>query len=86
MAELEIIMNIRKSLLVISVCAAAVLACSDANAARSPAQQRLYEKAFRVCSGPEYPYGSHPFINYARGWFRCVEPELFSKHGHKGKQ
>ena len=85
MAELEIIMSIRKSFLVISLCAAAVLACGDANAARSPAQQRLYEKAVRACSGPEYPSGSYPFINYAHGWFRCVEPELYGKHGRKGK-
>jgi hypothetical protein len=83
LAALEYAMNIRKTFLVIAACAAAALAVNDAKAARPAAQQRLYEKAVKVCSAPEYPYGTRPYINYAGGWFRCVEPELVGKHDHK---
>jgi hypothetical protein len=43
-------------------------------AERSAADQALYEKAVEACSGPNYPNGARPYINYAGGWFRCVEP------------
>lgn len=43
-------------------------------AARSAADQALYEKAVATCNGPQYPSGARPYINYAGGWFRCVEP------------
>lgn len=43
-------------------------------AARSAADQALYERAVAACNGPNYPSGARPFINYAGGWFRCVEP------------
>lgn len=43
-------------------------------AQRSDADQALYEKAVAACNGPQYPSGARPYINYAGGWFRCVEP------------
>ncbi len=43
-------------------------------AERSAADQALYEKAVAACNGPNYPSGARPHINYAGGWFRCVEP------------
>lgn len=46
----------------------------SALAARSAADQALYDKAVAACNGPNYPSGAHPYINYAGGWFRCVEP------------
>lgn len=42
---------------------------------RSAADQALYEKAVKACSGPRWPDGARPYINYAGGWFRCVEPK-----------
>ena len=41
---------------------------------RSPQDQALYEKAVKDCNGPHYPSGATPYINYAGGWYRCVEP------------
>jgi hypothetical protein len=41
---------------------------------RSAKDQALYEKARKDCNGPHYPSGARPFINYAGGWYRCVEP------------
>lgn len=40
---------------------------------RSAKDQALYEKAWKDCNGPHYPGGATPFINYAGGWYRCVE-------------
>jgi hypothetical protein len=68
-------MSIRKLLLFSFVCALIVPVSNAAQAARSAADQRLYEKARKACSGPQYAYGARPHINYAGGWFRCVEPE-----------
>ena len=42
---------------------------------RSAADQKLYEKAWAICSSSSYPSDTHPHINYSGGWFRCVEPE-----------
>ncbi|WP_395684760.1 hypothetical protein [Aestuariivirga sp.] len=41
---------------------------------RSPADQALYEKALQDCNSPKWPNGARPLINYAGGWYRCVEP------------
>lgn len=41
---------------------------------RSPKDQALYEKAMADCNGPNWPNGARAFINYAGGWYRCVEP------------
>ena len=68
-------MSIRKMLLFFFVCALIVPASSGARAAKSAADQRLYEKARKACSGSQYPNGARPHINYAGGWFRCVEPK-----------
>jgi hypothetical protein len=67
-------MSVRKLLLFFSACALMVPASSATLGARSAADQRLYEKARKVCSGPQYPSGARPHINYAGGWFRCVRP------------
>jgi hypothetical protein len=67
-------MIIRKSLLFFFVCALVLPVSIAAQAKRSAADQRLYEKARKACSGPQYPDGAHPYINYAGGWFRCVTP------------
>lgn len=64
-------MNMLKFALAVSLVAASA---SVAMAARSAADQALYEKAVAACNGPNYPSGAHPYINYAGGWFRCVEP------------
>lgn len=40
----------------------------------SAADQTLHDRAVAACSGPNYPSGARPYINYAGGWFRCVEP------------
>lgn len=56
---------------------AAILVVASAGMAlaeRSAADQALYEKAVAACNGPQYPSGARPYINYAGGWFRCVEP------------
>jgi hypothetical protein len=68
-------MSIHKSLLLFFACALIAPVSSTAIAKRSAADQRLFEKARKVCSGPEYPSGTRAHINYAKGWFRCVEPE-----------
>jgi hypothetical protein len=47
---------------------------SGALAERSAADQALYQRAVAACNGPKYPSGARPYINYAGGWFRCVEP------------
>jgi hypothetical protein len=67
-------MIIRKLLLFLFVCALTLPVSNAAQAKRSAADQRLYEKARKACSGPEYPYGARPHIHYAGGWFRCIEP------------
>ena len=55
--------------------AAATTPIDFASAAqRSPQDQALYEKAKADCNGPQWPNGARPFINYAGGWYRCVEP------------
>jgi hypothetical protein len=69
-------MIIRKSLFLFLACALMLPASSSALAKRSAADQRLYEKARKACSGPEYPDGARPHINYAGGWFRCIEPKI----------
>ena len=75
-------MSIRKFLLFFFACALMVQGSSAAQAARSAADKRLYEKARKACSGPEYPNGTRPHINYAGGWFRCVEPKMI----HEGRR
>jgi hypothetical protein len=72
-------MSIRKLLLFFFVCALIVPVSSVAQAKRSAADQRLYEKAHKACSGPQYPNGARPHINYAGGWFRCVEPKIHER-------
>jgi hypothetical protein len=67
-------MSVRKLLLFFFACALMVPVSSATHGAKSAADQRLYEKARKACSGPQYPSGAHPFINYAGGWFRCVGP------------
>ena len=52
---------------------AALTGLADA-AQRSAKDQALFEKARAACSGPQWPSGARPFINYAGGWFRCDEP------------
>jgi hypothetical protein len=64
-------MSNRKLLLFFFVCALTLPVSIAAEAKRSAADQRLYEKA---CSGPEYPDDTRPHINYAGGWYRCIEP------------
>ena len=72
-------MSIRKLLLLFFACTLMVPVSSAAQAKRSAADQRLYEKARKACSGPEYPDGTRPHINYAGGWFRCVEPKSYRR-------
>lgn len=60
---------------ILAIALAACLSVSGADAKqRSAKDQALYEKARKECSGPHYPSGARPYINYAGGWFRCVEP------------
>lgn len=63
-------MNTGRYLLAFSL----LVASTGVTLARSAADQALYEKAVAACNGPQYPSGAHPYINYAGGWFRCVEP------------
>jgi hypothetical protein len=67
-------MSARKLLFFCLACALMVPVSSATQAKRSAADQQLYEKARKACSGPRYPSGARPFINYAGGWFRCVGP------------
>jgi len=69
-------MSIRKALLFFFACALIVPVSGAAQAKRSAADQRLYEKARKACNGPEYPRGARIEINYAGKWFRCVEPKI----------
>ena len=80
----ELIMSVRKLLLVFSACALMVPVSIAAQAGKSAANQRLYEKAHKVCSGPEYSNGTYPYINYTHGWFRCVEPKLKGRRNKHG--
>ena len=65
-------MSVRKLLILTFTCALMVPVSSAAQAERSAADQRLYEKARKACSGPRYPNGANLHINYAGGWFRCA--------------
>ena len=65
-------MSMHKLTLFFFVCALLVPMSIAAEAARSAADQQLYEKARKTCSGPRYPNGANLHINYAGGWFRCV--------------
>ena len=69
-------MSIHKLLLLFFVCTLMMQVSNAAQAARSAADQRLYEKARKACNGPEYPNGARPHIHYAGGWFRCIEPKF----------
>jgi hypothetical protein len=69
-------MSVRKLLLSFLACALMVPVSSAAEAKSSAADQRLYEKARKACSGPEYPDGTRRHINYGGGWFRCIEPKI----------
>ena len=68
-------MSARNLLILTFTCALTISVNSAAQAARSAADQRLYEEARKACSGPKYPNGARPHINYAGGWFRCVRPK-----------
>lgn len=68
-------MSVRKLLILTFACALTMSVSSAAQAARSAADQQLYEKARKACSGPQYPNGARPHINYAGGWFRCVRTQ-----------
>jgi hypothetical protein len=68
-------MSIRKLLLIFFACALVVPVSSAAQAKRSATDQRLYEKARKACNGPQYSGGARPDINYAGGWFKCIEPK-----------
>jgi hypothetical protein len=74
-------MNTRKLLLFFFVCALMLPVSIAAQAKRSAADQRLYEKAHKACSGPQYFNGARPHINYAGKWFRCVEPKIHENEG-----
>ena len=65
-------MSVRKLLLFFFACALTMSVSSAAQAKRSAADQQLYEKARKACSGPRYPNGANLHINYAGGWFRCA--------------
>lgn len=43
-------------------------------APKSAADQALYQRAVKDCSSPKWSNGARPYINYAGGWYRCVEP------------
>ena len=77
-------MSVRKLLLFFFACALMVPVSSAGQAAKSAADKRLYEKARKACSA-QYPYASRPHINYAGGWFRCVEPR-WKKHDRRRKK
>ena len=53
-------MSIRKLLLFFFACALTVSVSSAAEAKRSAADQQLYEKARKACSGPRYPNCANP--------------------------
>ena len=40
----------------------------------SAADQELRARAIAECSSPTNANPGTPYINYAGGWFRCVEP------------
>ena len=61
----------RNTLLLLLGCALVMPLAGSASAARSAADQRLYEKARKTCSGPQYTNGAVLVINYKGGWFRC---------------
>ena len=65
-------MSVPKLLLFFFACALTMSVSNAGQAARSAADQRLYEEARKACSGPRYPNGANLRINYAGGWFRCA--------------
>ena len=48
-------------------------------AQRSAADKQLYQRAVKACNSNSYPSGTRPYINYAGGWFRCVEPKWMDR-------
>ena len=65
-------MSVRKLVVLSFACALMVPVSNATQSAKSAADQRLYEKARKACSGPKYPNGANLHINYAGGWFRCA--------------
>jgi hypothetical protein len=76
-------MSVRKLLLFFFAFTLLVPVSSAGQAAKSAADKRLYEKARKACSG-QYPYATRPHINYAGGWFRCIEPKWKERRKKKG--
>jgi hypothetical protein len=68
---MDMIIDTRKLQLLLLACTLLIPFASGAQSKRSAADQRLYEKARKACSGPEYPNGARIVINYKGGWFRC---------------
>jgi hypothetical protein len=66
-------MKIRLAAVLLAM-SAGLLTTGPSFADRSAADQALYEKAMKDCNGPNWPCGATPHINYAGGWYRCVEP------------
>jgi hypothetical protein len=62
------------ALVMITVMFIGSIAEAQSRPPRTAAERALYEKAVRACNSPAYSNGATPFINYEKGWFRCVEP------------
>lgn len=68
-------MTLRKTQLLIASALLIVAAGTGQAGQRSAADQALYERAMKDCNSPRWPDGARPYINYAGGWYRCVEPK-----------
>lgn len=72
-----------KSLVIIPLAAAALLAAAPAADARSEADLTLWREAQRVCKSWMYqPDGANIHINYKQGWFRCDQTHDRKKKRH----
>lgn len=56
-------MSVRKLVVLSFACALMVPVSNATQGAKSAADQRLFEKARKACSGPKYPNGANLHIN-----------------------
>jgi hypothetical protein len=66
-------MRVRFVVVVLAIAAILSIAGVAEAKKRSAKDQALFEKANKDCNGPSYPGGARAHINYAGGWYRCVE-------------
>ena len=73
-------MGKRQKLILATTVLAITAVSQNADAAqKSAADKQLYQRAVKACNSNSYPSGTRPYVNYAGGWFRCVEPKWMDR-------